>query len=95
MAPGGVELAIEPREPMRPPPAFEQAQGRATPVPACAELVATRRALGRLISQFDAQIAAIALAARLPLATRHAPNFEHCGIELVSPWQASMARPLS
>lgn len=55
-------------------------------VPAYAEIVAQRRAAGRPISQFDAQIAAIARTARARLATRNTADFERCGIDLVDPW---------
>jgi hypothetical protein len=41
---------------------------------ACAALVAARRSAGRPISQFDPQIAAIALSRRVGLATRNAPD---------------------
>jgi len=39
-----------------------------------------------LISQFDAQIAAIALHNGLALATRNVKDFEGCGLRLVDPW---------
>jgi proteic killer suppression protein len=38
------------------------------------------------ISGFDAQIAAIALAAEAPIATRNVSDFEHCGVEVINPW---------
>ena len=47
-----------------------------------------RRGAGRPISQFDAQIAAIASAARAAVATRNLSDFEGCGIKLLSPWDA-------
>lgn len=53
---------------------------------AYAELAAVRRALGRPISQFDAQIAAIAKCAGFRLATRNTDDFEHCGLTLIDPW---------
>jgi predicted nucleic acid-binding protein len=49
---------------------------------------ATRKASGRPIDQFDAQIAAIAKANGATLATRNTADFEDCGIELVNPWEA-------
>ncbi len=52
-----------------------------------AELVSDRRRRGRPISQFDAQIAAIARAAGATLATRNVRDFEHCGIGVVDPWE--------
>ena len=52
-----------------------------------AELVATRRAAGRPISQFDAQIAAIALRHGAGLATRNGADFEGCGLSLHVPWR--------
>jgi toxin FitB len=51
-----------------------------------AEVVAIRRRAGRPMSQFDAQIAAIALSHRLGLATRNVPDFEDCGLKLTNPW---------
>lgn len=56
----------------------------------CASLFATvvagRRSGGRPISQFDAQIAAIALSRRLVLATRNVADFQDCGLMLTNPW---------
>ncbi|WP_284619894.1 type II toxin-antitoxin system VapC family toxin [Aquabacterium humicola] len=54
---------------------------------AFAPIVATRRAMGRPISQFDAQIAAIATSRGLRLATRNTADFEGCGVGLVDPWR--------
>lgn len=48
---------------------------------------AARRKQGKPISQFDAQIAAIARANGATLATRNADDFEGCGVRLVNPWQ--------
>lgn len=53
---------------------------------AFAEIAAARRGMGRPISQFDAQIAAIARSRGAILATRNSRDFEHCGIEIVDPW---------
>lgn len=58
----------------------------AAAVPGYLEIVATRRAAGRPISQFDAQIAAIALCHGDRLATRNPGDFERCGVSLVDPW---------
>ena len=52
-----------------------------------AELVSDRRRRARPISQFDAQIAAIARVAGATLATRNVRDFEHCGIGVVDPWE--------
>ena len=42
---------------------------------------------GRPMSAPDGMIAAIALANGAALATRNTPDFEHCGIHLLNPWQ--------
>jgi predicted nucleic acid-binding protein len=55
---------------------------------AYAAVVAARRGAGRPISQFDAQIAAIALSRRAGLATRNVSDFEECGLTLINPWSA-------
>jgi toxin FitB len=55
-------------------------------VPAYVQVVSDRRSLGRPISQFDAQIAAIARRAGAKLATRNTADFEQCDVELVDPW---------
>jgi predicted nucleic acid-binding protein len=51
-------------------------------------IAAARRALGRPISQADAQIAAIARSRGASLATRNTGDFESCGVTLVNPWKA-------
>jgi toxin FitB len=51
-----------------------------------AHIVASRRRLGRPIGQFDAQIAAIAVAGKLKLATRNVADFEGLGLVLINPW---------
>lgn len=52
-----------------------------------ARLVSARTRAGRPISVEDAQIAAIALARRMPLATRNISDFEFIdGLEVVNPW---------
>ena len=53
-----------------------------------ARIAVSRRQLGRPISQFDAQIAAICRSTGASLATRNVSDFEHCGVTLVDPWQA-------
>jgi len=56
-------------------------------VPAYVDVVSRRRAAGRPIAQFDAQIAAIALHHGNKLATRNKGDFEGCGLTLVDPWK--------
>jgi len=52
-----------------------------------ARIVAARTQAGRPISVEDAQVAAIALAHRMPLATRNTTDFEGIdGLEVVNPW---------
>lgn len=53
---------------------------------AYAQIAARRRAAGRPISQFDCQIAAIALAHGASVATRNLSDFKGCGIDLLDPW---------
>ncbi|NKB66160.1 MAG: PIN domain-containing protein [Candidatus Latescibacteria bacterium] len=55
---------------------------------AYAGICADRVHLGRPISQFDAQIAAIACSRGAALATRNTPDFDACGIHVIDPWQA-------
>lgn len=50
------------------------------------DIISSRRAVGRPISQFDAQIAAIAKHAGAELATRNITDFEGCGVALINPW---------
>lgn len=54
-----------------------------------AEIVSQRRSAGRPVSQFDAQIAAIARQHGHALATRNLADFDGCGLVLVNPWQAT------
>lgn len=54
---------------------------------AYANIVTDRRRHGRPISQFDAQIGAIAQCARALLATRNVQDFEHCGTQVLNPWE--------
>lgn len=58
-------------------------------VPAYVDIVAERRSIGRPISQFDAQIAAIARRAGAKLATRNTADFERCGVVSFDPWAGS------
>ena len=55
-------------------------------VPAYVDIVSARRAAGRPISQFDAQIAAVARHHSALLATRNVDDFEDCGVAVVNPW---------
>jgi predicted nucleic acid-binding protein len=55
-------------------------------VPAYVDIVGTRRAMGRPLSQFDAQIAAIAKRHSARLATRNVGDFEGCDVVLTNPW---------
>jgi len=54
---------------------------------AYAEIAAHRRSAGRPISQFDAQIAAIARSRGGDLATRNTEDFDGCGIKINNPWR--------
>lgn len=51
-----------------------------------AQIAADRRRAGRPISQFDAQIAAIARACGASVATRNITDFQGCGIKVLNPW---------
>lgn len=51
-------------------------------------ILASRKAAGHPMSQFDAMIAAIVRVHRATLATRNVRDFEHCGIRLIDPWTA-------
>lgn len=61
---------------------FDSASARAF-----AQIAATRRTLGRPISDLDAQIAAIASSHGATLATRNIDDFADCGIRLLNPWE--------
>lgn len=72
----------------------EDFRGRILPfdsqvVTAYVDIVAERRSIGRPISQFDAQIAAMARRSSARLATRNTADFERCGIVLINPWTES------
>ncbi|MEX0733243.1 MAG: hypothetical protein WD944_11295 [Steroidobacteraceae bacterium] len=51
-----------------------------------AEISAARRAAGRLIAQFDAQIVGITRSRGAKLATRNVRDFDACGFEVINPW---------
>jgi predicted nucleic acid-binding protein len=55
--------------------------------PFFAGIAAARKSLGRPISQFDAQIAAIASRNKAALATRNIADFAGCGLKLINPWE--------
>jgi toxin FitB len=61
---------------------FDSAAARAF-----AGIAAQRRGLGRPISEFDAQIAAIAHSCGAAVATRNVEDFADCGITVISPWK--------
>lgn len=54
-----------------------------------ADIASHRRSIGRPIREFDAQIASIARSRRLAVVTRNVRDFEHCGVELINPWEAA------
>ena len=56
----------------------------AAAVPAYVDIIS--RAAGRPISQFDAQIAAVARHHGARLATRNVDDFKDCGIAVLNPW---------
>jgi hypothetical protein len=79
----GLRVAIE--------AVFESLPGRVLPfgsatARACARLVAQRATSGRVMSQSDAQIVAIAIEHRATLVTRNTRDFAHSNIELLNPW---------
>lgn len=51
-------------------------------------LVSRRRTIGRPVQPLDAQIAAIARANRMAVATRNLDDFADCGVDLINPWEA-------
>ena len=54
-----------------------------------ADILASRKRLGRRIGELDAQIAAIARRRSYNVATRNVSDFEHCGVEIINPWEYS------
>jgi predicted nucleic acid-binding protein len=60
---------------------FDSAAAEAYP-----QIAASRRSIGRPISEPDARIAAISLSRGAVLATRNIRDFEHCGIKVLNPW---------
>ncbi|HVN18142.1 MAG TPA: type II toxin-antitoxin system VapC family toxin [Dongiaceae bacterium] len=61
---------------------FEERAARAF-----SQIASSRRRQGKLISESDAQIAAIARVYGATLATRNPYRFEGCGVRLVNPWE--------
>ena len=55
-------------------------------VPDYVDIVSHWRAAARPISQFDAQIAAIARRHGAGLATRNVGDFRDCGLTVIDPW---------
>lgn len=56
---------------------------------AYADILSQRRAIGRPMSQFDGQIAAIASVHGAAVVTRNVADFEGCGLVLHNPWLAT------
>ncbi|OWT80540.1 MULTISPECIES: type II toxin-antitoxin system VapC family toxin [unclassified Achromobacter] len=54
---------------------------------AYAEISATRKLLGRPISQFDASIAGVARSRGASVATRNVKDFRDCGVDVINPWE--------
>jgi predicted nucleic acid-binding protein len=48
-----------------------------------------RRRLGRAITTTDAQIAGIAIARNVPIATRNVADFEGISVKLINPWSGT------
>ena len=55
---------------------------------AYADIAATRRSAGRAVAPADCQIAAIARARNMAVATRNVRDFEDIDVEVVDPWVA-------
>ena len=56
---------------------------------AYATIGAHRRSIGKPIKVMDCQIAAIAKSKGVVVATRDVSDFEHCGVQIVNPWEYS------
>jgi predicted nucleic acid-binding protein len=54
------------------------------------DIVVARERAGRRLEGFDVLIAAIAKSRGLSIATRNIGDFEGCGIEVISPWDAAL-----
>jgi predicted nucleic acid-binding protein len=46
--------------------------------------------VGRTVDIRDAQVAGIAIARRIPIATRNTGHFENIGVKLINPWAAGI-----
>jgi len=55
---------------------------------AYARIAAERSRIGRPISHFDAQIAAIAKAANGTIVSRNIRDFSDCGVRMINPWES-------
>ena len=69
----------------------EDLYGRVLPfdIPAAqayAAIAANRKQAGRPLTQFDAQIGAIARSRGAAIATRNVSGFEGCGVDVINPW---------
>ena len=53
------------------------------------EVMGARKELGRPMSVPDGQIAAIARCNRLTVATRNIADFEHCGVDVLNPFETA------
>jgi predicted nucleic acid-binding protein len=51
-----------------------------------ATIVVGRRAIGKPVREFDAQIAAIGLSHGASIATRNVRDFEYLGLDVINPW---------
>ena len=56
---------------------------------AYADIAAARRFAGRPVAPADGQIAAIARARGMAVATRNIRDFSDCGIDVVDPWEGT------
>ncbi len=54
-----------------------------------ADIAAARRAVGRPVAPADCQIAAIARARGMSVATRNVRDFDDIGVDIVNPWTAA------
>ena len=50
------------------------------------DVMSHRRGIGRPLNVLDGQIASIARAHSMAIATRNTRDFEECGLELMNPW---------
>jgi predicted nucleic acid-binding protein len=57
-----------------------------------ATVVAHRESIGRPISGFDAQIAAVCISRGAAIATRNVDDFSDLGLEVIDPWQSRQPR---